>query len=267
MPGHAPRPTDESSPQTAASHPPPPVPPSHEFLRGLEETVNHHLRTALTPILGHTELLIEHQHGVSAEMHQSLLAVTRAGFRLRDVVVGICDLIGVACVDQTAAQTMDVSVLVADELERHRVRAAQRGVRFVVGGEPVTARRIDAARVRRALGELLDNALTYAPEESTVRVTTTAVASAMRITVSDDGDGIDPDDRERLVRPFERGRDPRRPAAGRRMGMGLALASAVAASHGGRLVLSESSSGGVEVSLELPAVAGSPVDAPGSPKA
>ena len=60
--------------------------------------------------------------------------------------------------------------------------------------------------------------MTYAPDQSTVRVASTASATGVRITVSDHGDGIDSDDRERLARPFERGTHPRQPPAGRGMG-------------------------------------------------
>jgi len=239
--------------------------PDHAFLRGLAETVNHHLRTALTPVLGHAELLMEHQHQIPAEMHQSLVAVARAGRRLSDVVLGICELMRIACVDPSVVETIDVSALLADELATLRVRAAAKHVRIVVGGDPVWAHGVDAAHVGRALHELLDNALTFAPQRSTVRVTTTAAAELIRITVSDDGDGIDPADHERLVRPFERGCNPRQSITG--TGMGLALASAAAAAHGGRLVLSESSSGGLEVRLELPAGVGRPVGAAASPRA
>lgn len=265
MPERAPQPAVESSVEDVVDAVRLPPAPDHAFLSGLAEAVNHHLRTALTPILGHAELLIEHQHQIPAEMHQSLVAVTRAGRRLNDVVLGICELMRIACVDPSAVETIDVSELLADELATQRDRAARQQVRFVIGGDPVGAHGVDAARLGRALRELLDNALTFAPERSTVRVTTTAAAGWIRITVSDDGEGIDPADRERLVRPFERGRNPRTPIRGR--GMGLALASAAAASHGGRLVLSESSSGGFRVSLELPAAVSRRAGAAASPGA
>ncbi|MGC5075763.1 sensor histidine kinase [Agrococcus sp. DT81.2] len=237
--------------------------PHHEFLAGLTEEVNHHLRTALTPVLGHAELLIEQQHRIPTDLHPSLTAVMRAGRRLNDVVLGICELLRMACVDPSAVETINVWELLSDELATHRARAARQLVRLAIGGDPVEAHGVDAERLGRAVRELLDNALRFSPERSTVRVTTTAAAEWIRITVSDDGDGIDPADHERLVRPFERGCDPRQP----RPGLGLALASAVAASHGGRLVLSESSSGGLEVTLELPGGVRPPARAAGPPDA
>ena len=223
----------------------------------LVEAVNHHLRTPIAVILGHAELLIDQTHEHPADALRSLAAVLRAGQRLNDMVGGICDLLDLACADRTSVEQIDVSTLVADEVAGWRTRAAQRALRLWVGGDPVVAGVADATRLRRALRELLDNATTYAPDGSTIRVVTTAASSGTRITVCDDGDGIDAADRERLVRPFERGAHPRQPAG---RGMGLALVSAVATAHGGRLILSESHSGGLQACLELPSALPDPAE-------
>ncbi|MET4100258.1 signal transduction histidine kinase [Agrococcus sp. UYP10] len=253
MPDPAQPPTDERSPDGAAAAAQPAA-AEQEFLRGLGETVNHHVRTALTPLLGHTELLLAHEQQLPAEVHRSLHAVARAGRRLSDVVLGICELIGIACADGDADEPIDVSALLADEDAAHRIRASRKGVLLEVGGDRVRAHGVDPTRLWRALEALLDNAVRHAPAGSTVRVTTTTAIGRVRITVSDEGRGIDPADSERLVLPFERGCHPPGAVAGR--GMGLALASAFATSNGGRLVLSESASGGLEVALDLPAVNG-----------
>jgi signal transduction histidine kinase len=214
------------------------------------ETVNHHVRTPLTVISGHVELWMDRQEEFPAETHESLAAVVQAGRRLTDVGIGICELIGAACVDPAAVDKLDLARLVADKVAVFRDRAAQRGIRLLIEGDSEVACVADAGRFRRALRELVDNAVTYAPDQSTVRVETSVTGSLVRITVCDEGEGIDEADRERLLRPFERGTHPRQPAA--RPGMGLAVASAVAGSHAGRLVLSTGVEGGLRASLELP---------------
>lgn len=244
------RPTRLSSVEGVATRIRSPESTDQEFTRGLVESVNHHLRTPLTAVLGHAELLSEQEHELPAELHQSLACLLRAARRLNDVVLGVCDLVDIAYGDPDGIGSVDISELVAEEVTACQDRAALRGVRFLVSGEPVLECIADSRRLRRALRELLDNALTYAPDRSTVRVASTTSPMGIRIKVSDQGDGIDSADRERLARPFERGTHPRQPTASR--GMGLALASAVAASLGGRLVLSESLGRGLQACIELP---------------
>jgi len=67
-----------------------------ELSRSLAETVNHNLRTPLTTILGHAELLIDQQDNFSPEATRSLEALRRAGQRLNEVVTGISEWIDLA---------------------------------------------------------------------------------------------------------------------------------------------------------------------------
>lgn len=222
----------------------------HEFALGLMGSVNHHLRTPLTVVLGYAELLIDREQELPPEVRQSLACILRAAERLNDVVVGVCDLIDIACVDPHTVDVVDVSEMVAEEVATFRDRAAQRGVRLLVIGEPAQRCMADSRRLRRALREVVDNALGYAPDQSTIRVASTSSATRIRIRVSNHGNGIKPDDCERPAWPFEQGSHERQAPAG--SGMGLAVASAVAAWHGGRLVLTERLGRGVEACIELP---------------
>jgi len=222
----------------------------HDLIRGLVESVHHHLRTPLTVVLGHAELLADQEHDLPAQVRQSLGAVLRAARRLDDVVLGVCDLVSMACVDPRAVDSVDLMELVTEETAAYRDLGARRGVRFLISGEHVQACLADPGLLRRALRELLDNAVTYAPDQSVVRIVTTAGSTGIRITVSDYGEGIALCDRERLAKPFERGTHPRQRPAGR--GLGLALASVVAASLGGRLLISGSPGIGLKVCIELP---------------
>ncbi len=238
------------SPTEVSAVVPSPLAADYELARELVEAVSHHMRTPLTVILGHAGLLVDGEHDLPAATHRALAAVMRAARRLNDVGAGICDLIDVACVDPATVCAVGVAELVADEVAACSDRAAQRGLRLLLDGDPEARCVVDPRRLRRALRELLDNALTYAPSPSTLGVITTATAAGIRVTVSDQGDGIESADRERLVRPFERGTHPGQPIGG--LGMGLALASAVATAHGGQLILSESMGGGLQACLEVP---------------
>jgi signal transduction histidine kinase len=235
----------------------------HALVRGLAESVNHHLRTPVTAILCHAELLMDQGHVLPEEVQESLASIVRAGRRLKDVSRGMSDLIDAACVRANPVDTVDVSHVLAQEVATYLDRAEARGIRLAVVCDREVRCVAEPSRLRRALRELLDNAMTYAPDQSAVSVSATVAVTGIRITVRDHGTGIDGADRERLTRPFERGTHPRQPAGG--LGMGLALASAVAAGHRGRLDLADAHGGGLAASLELPLDFTRPTPTPATP--
>lgn len=97
------------------------------------------------------------------------------------------------------------------------------------------------------LGVLLDNAAKWA--RSTVRLSAFPEHRGIRLTIEDDGPGIPPQDRRAALTRGMR-LDPDRSGTG----LGLAIAGDIAAAYGGDLQLAESASGGLRVSLALPAL-------------
>ncbi|MEM9530035.1 MAG: HAMP domain-containing sensor histidine kinase [Pseudomonadota bacterium] len=106
----------------------------------------------------------------------------------------------------------------------------------------------DALSLKRAVENLLDNAAVYGggPE---MRITTDG--ANVILDVLDRGPGIPPAERERLLRPFERGDDARSQAVPG-TGLGLAIAARAAARSGGRLQLLERPGGGLVARMTLP---------------
>jgi len=104
--------------------------------------------------------------------------------------------------------------------------------------------------VRRALDNLINNGLRYG---SKCRLTLTYAADHIQFTVEDNGPGIPIDYREKAVRPFERLDIARNQNRGTGVGLGLAIATDIASSHGGVLMLSDSATlGGLRVEFRLP---------------
>jgi two-component system, OmpR family, sensor histidine kinase PrrB len=69
------------------------------------------------------------------------------------------------------------------------------------------------------------------------------------VRVEDDGPGVPPEERERLLEPFARGRDARPDGTG----LGLAIVAQQATLHGGDLELGDAAGGGLAVEVRLPA--------------
>jgi two-component system osmolarity sensor histidine kinase EnvZ len=101
--------------------------------------------------------------------------------------------------------------------------------------------------VRRAVGNLIDNALRYAGEPVEVELKNEPGKAV--VEVRDRGPGIPPDEAERLKRPFTRLNTARSGPAG--SGLGLAIVERVARAHGGRLELLPREGGGLIARLTL----------------
>jgi signal transduction histidine kinase len=118
-------------------------------------------------------------------------------------------------------------------------------VAISVQAEPKSGR-FDPVLIRRALDNLVENAMQHTPPGGTVTIAAAEEGSVLRFTVSDTGPGIAPDLRGSLFEPFVTGR-----ANG--TGLGLAIARELSASNGGKLTLREPESGtGAVFVLEIP---------------
>ncbi len=106
--------------------------------------------------------------------------------------------------------------------------------------------------LRRALAALVDNALAHVTAGGTVTVGARREGSHICLTVTDDGEGLDPADAARLLERFARG-ESHREQPGRRFGLGLALVSDVVRAHQGRLDIDGRPGVGATFTIFLPA--------------
>jgi two-component system osmolarity sensor histidine kinase EnvZ len=139
----------------------------------------------------------------------------------------------------------DLEALAAEVVEGYARRGRQ--VALERGGVPPL--RFAQMALRRAIANLIDNALRHAGEPVLVR--TRRERGAALLEVLDRGPGIPPTEAERLKRPFTR-LDAARSGVGG-SGLGLAIVERVARAHGGRLDLLPREGGGLLARLTLPA--------------
>ncbi len=107
----------------------------------------------------------------------------------------------------------------------------------------------DSAQYQRALGNLIANALKYA--DHTVSISCQIDGDALAVHVDDDGPGIPPTERTRILTPFVR-LDASRARHLGGTGLGLAIANGVAAKHHGSLIVGDSGLGGARFTLRIP---------------
>jgi signal transduction histidine kinase len=104
----------------------------------------------------------------------------------------------------------------------------------------------DATKLGWAVSNLIGNALRYTPQGGVIRVEATGLTDAVRLSVSDSGPGIPPEQRERIFERFAQGSD------GGAAGLGLSIVRDVVQAHGGRIFLESEPGRGSRFILELP---------------
>ena len=195
--------------------------------RRLISEVAHELRTPLTTIQGSMEALMD---GVLTPSDAVYASVAEEAGRLQRVV---SDLGLLSRLDESALPlamaSIDAGDVVARVVERLRSQFDDQGVRLVESGLHHLAVEGDQDRLAQVFTNLIGNALGHTSEGGTVSVAGRAVGEEVEITVTDDGDGIDPEEIERIFERFHRGKANRRQGSG----LGLTIARSIARAHGG----------------------------------
>lgn len=166
---------------------------------------------------------------------------------IEDISQSLDDILSLARVGRakTPPEKTELSALVASVVDE-----------FEDMGKPVTftgnerlTQRVHVTWLRRALRNLISNALRYA---GTAEVSLARLDGGVTLAVDDNGPGIPEESITAMLEPFTRGEASRNRATGG-AGLGLTLARAIAEQHGGRLVLSNRSEGGLRAEIHLPA--------------
>lgn len=196
--------------------------------------VGHELRTPLNHVVGLSQVLLEAR--LAPEAHELAGDVSRAGQHLADMVDRLMELSqlegGGASCERVA---VDVVQLVTDVVQSRRTVAADKGLalELVLRAER-GLREADPLRLRRALLELVDNALRFT-ERGVVRVSVLDKPDgSLCLEVMDTGPGLPEALGSRLFEVFSQG-DERLTRAHEGLGIGLALTQRIVAHLGGEL--------------------------------
>ena len=221
-------------------------------LRRFVADAAHELHTPLTALQTNLELL-----GQEATRQRRETLTVRAQSqvsRLETLTTSLLDLSSIeAGAADGAHESVDAAALIREVAELYASQAEQAGLDFAlaVPSQPVELRG-EAGLLRQAVGNLLDNAIKFAPAGGTVQVVLQQEAGWVAVTVTDDGSGIPEPDLPHLFSRFYRGRNATaRPGNG----LGLAIVQAIAAAHGGT-VGAENIHPGARFTLRLPPAPG-----------
>ncbi|BDR07198.1 sensor histidine kinase KdpD [Comamonas thiooxydans] len=215
----------------------------------LLSAVSHDLRTPLTGILGAAQAALP--HAPQGPAHHMLVQIRNQAQALQQLVD---NLLAMARLQQGGVQLkrewLPVDELVGSALAQMRERLAAHALQTSLPAD-LPLLQLDAVLMERVLVNLLDNAIKYTPEGTTITVAARVLGSDCVLSVQDAGPGLPGHlSAEQLFEPFTRGQAE---SAVFGMGLGLALAQRIVQAHGGRLQVAQAEPGpGSIFSVHLP---------------
>lgn len=219
-------------------------------------TVSHELRTPLTSISGALGLILG---GVTGDLPVSLMPLlniaSKNSQRLTFLINDLLDM------EKLSAGKMHFNMqrqrllpLLQQAVETNTTFSAQRHIRLQLR-QPLADVMvdIDSQRLMQVLSNLLSNAIKYSPENETVLISAEPVAGHVKISVSDKGNGIPAEFRDRIFQKFAQAdsSDTREKGG---TGLGLAISRELVEHMGGRIGFESNAGEGANFYIELPLV-------------
>ena len=221
-----------------------------EAQQRLLHDVSHELRSPLARLQACSDLLVQ-QPSRSIEMVDRILRETGR----MDKLVG--ELLTLARLDAettpTTRDVVDLMEVVHTLREDARLELESKACRFDVESPDEVLLRGDGEMLYRALDNVLRNAIRFSPYggKISVLIEPDAPRRQVRVTIADQGPGVDGDDLQAIFEPFYRkATDARKDAVG--YGLGLAIARSIVYSHGGNIAAFNRKEGGLEIRVVLP---------------
>jgi two-component system, OmpR family, sensor histidine kinase MprB len=217
--------------------------------RQLVADASHELRTPVTSMRTNIEILQQAHDMAPGERERMLGDVVE---QIEELTLLMNDLIDLARGEEPHLDAEDVRLdLVATQIVE-RARRRSPSTTFLVDLEPRMVVGVPA-RLERAIGNLVDNAVKYSPPGEPVEIN----LHHCELTVRDHGPGISAEDLPHVFDRFYRGAEARgRPGSG----LGLAIVRQVADQHDGSVAAEPAPGGGTLMRLRMPAVAVPGVD-------
>jgi signal transduction histidine kinase/DNA-binding response OmpR family regulator len=216
------------------------------------QVMAHELRTPLTSIAGALDIVLSGYAGQLQDRQLRYIDMARqATTRMNQLVDQLLDLARAQAGTITVATSpVQLDRLAREVIDRYRQPAASKSVTIVFGASAENISLVgDPERLSQVLGNLVTNAIRFAPPNGTITVEVFGPPlseDAVGVSVHNSGEPIAPEDREKIFEPFS--------ASSRRVGgtaLGLSISRTIIEAHGGRIWV-ESDPSGTKFVFTLP---------------
>lgn len=217
-------------------------------------TVSHEFKTPLTTISGFLTVMLDGDTGPLNSQQMKFLSIAKsASKRLSGLVSDLLDLSRLEGGAKMEPAPVDLGRLAAESVENHQPAAAEAGKTLTSEApESLPKAMGDERWLHLVLDNLVSNAIKFTKPGGRVRVKVQDKGEFIMVSVSDDGIGIPPEDREKVFERFYRaGNRAEVNAPG--TGLGLAIAREVVDKHGGKIWLESELGKGTAFHFVVPA--------------
>ncbi len=225
-----------------------------EFLANM----SHELRTPLNAINGFSEIMVSEMFGPLGEPRYVEYAkdILNSGQHLLALINDILDMSKIEAGKMTLrVEPLDIADVVSDAVRLVQNRADTVGLTLDVALPDLPEVEADYRALKQVLLNLLSNAIKFTPKDGQVTVRAEPVSNptgdCVQIQVSDTGIGIEPQDIERLARPFEQ-IESQHSKTQQGTGLGLALTKSLIEMHRGQIAIQSTPGIGTTVTVTIP---------------
>ena len=229
-----------------------------EVIRDLVYALSHDLRTPLTAAAMTLQQALDGTYGPLPEAYREILRRSlAANAELRHLAETLLLVARYESGDQSRERDLVlVSKLVASVASELEPMWQMKHIDFIVTGSPDAVVVGDQGELRRAVMNLLANAINWTPDGGSIHVDASYVAGRVVIRVSDNGYGVVEAQREQLFQRLVPSDDARQ---GGGSGLGLYIVRRIAESHGGSVRYEPNTPRGSIFVMDLPAAAAEPI--------
>jgi signal transduction histidine kinase len=214
---------------------------------------SHELNTPLTGLRLAVQALAAGTLGVAPETQQRAYDILER--QTRRLVTLTSELLDVSRIQARAlrlrCEPCDLVTLVVDVGERFEAQLAEARCRLVLEARDRVVGRWDRGRLEQVVTNLLSNALKFGAGKP-IHVSVESLPDRARLTVADQGIGIEPDRRHRIFERFERAVSAAHYGG---LGLGLYIAREIVVAHGGSIAVDSTPGMGAVFRVELPRAA------------
>lgn len=231
----------------------------HKLLSEVEELktnfismMSHDLKTPIARITGMTEVIYKDPQQLSSHQREALDTIRHSSDDLLKFINAILQYGSIESQGvQLHKQSKDLNQLLADVVKKHQFLANVKKIKIIQELEPMFPTSVDPELIKQVFSNLLENAIKYSPDESTVWVRSREAGDSMIVEFQDEGMGIPPSDLPNIFMKFFRTHTVKTTTI-KGSGLGLYLAQYFVELHKGKITVDSSQEKGSKFTVELP---------------